>query len=40
MAANKVKRKKRYLKLVVRRRKDRLMRAWMNIWIKKGIIKG
>jgi hypothetical protein len=38
--ANKIKRKKRYRKLVVRRRKERLKRAWMNIWIKKGIIKG
>jgi hypothetical protein len=37
---NKKKSKKRYCKLVVRRRKDRLKRAWMNIWIKKGIIKG
>jgi hypothetical protein len=38
--ANKKKRKRRYRKLVVRRRKDRLKRAWMNYWIKKGIIKG
>jgi hypothetical protein len=38
--ANKVKRKRHLQKLIIRRRKDRLKRAWMNIWIKKGIIKG
>jgi hypothetical protein len=37
---NKAKRKRRFQKLVARRRKDRLNRAWMNFWIKKGIIKG
>jgi hypothetical protein len=36
---NKAKRKRRFQKLVARRRKDRLNRAWRNLFVKKGILK-
>jgi hypothetical protein len=40
MAANKVKRKRRLKKAIADRKRDRLNRAWMNIWIKAGVLKG
>jgi hypothetical protein len=37
--ANKIKRKRRLKKAMTNRKKDRLKRAWRNIWVKSGVLK-
>lgn len=40
MAINKVKRKRRLGRSLARRRKERITRAWRNMWVKAGVLKG